>query len=136
MEWSIINPMLPNKPRGAPRVDDQHLLTGRTSAEPSKPEKSTTDGLRSYRATMTILGNTGKQEVGRWANNRMENSHLPFRRRERVMWRFRQIKLLQKFASVHANVRNHFNLDRQLTTRQNYKIARSAALAEWQNLLT
>lgn len=76
-----------------------------------------------------------KQEVGRWANNRVENSHLPFRRRERAMLRFRQMKCLQKFASVHANVHNHFNLDRHLTDRQTYKEARSAALAEWQNLM-
>jgi putative transposase len=73
--------------------------------------------------------------VGRWANNRVENSHLPFRRRERAMLRFRQMKTLQKFASVHANVHNHFNLDSHLTDRQTYKIARSAALAEWQNLI-
>jgi transposase-like protein len=33
-----------------------------------------------------------KQEVGRRANNRVENSDLPFRRRERVMLRFRQMK--------------------------------------------
>ena len=99
------------------------------------PETITTDGLRSYRAAMTTLGNKDKQEVGRWANNRVENSHLPFRRRERAMLRFRQMKTLQKFASVHANVHNHFNLDRHLTDRQTYKIARSAALAEWQNLI-
>jgi putative transposase len=84
---------------------------------------------------MTTLGNKDKQEVGRWANNRVENSHLPFRRRERAMLRFRQMKTLQKFASVHANVHNHFNLDSHLTDRQTYKIARSAALAEWQNLI-
>jgi len=52
------------------------------------PEAITTDGLRSYRAGMTELGNEDKQEVGRWANNRVENSHLPFRRRERAMLRF------------------------------------------------
>ena len=72
------------------------------------PEAITTDGLRSYRAAMTDLGNTDKQEVGRWANNRVENSHLPFRRRERAMLLFRQMRSLQKFASVHANVHNQF----------------------------
>ncbi len=66
------------------------------------PETITTDGLRSYRAAMNDLGNAEKQEVGRWANNRMENSHLPFRRRERAMLRFRQMETLRKFASVHA----------------------------------
>jgi putative transposase len=51
------------------------------------PEVITTDGLRSYRAAMNELGNAGKQEVGRWANNRVENSHLSSRRRERAMLR-------------------------------------------------
>jgi putative transposase len=98
------------------------------------PEAITTDGLRSYRAAMTELGNEAKQEVGRYANNRCENSHLPFRRRERAMLRFRQMRSLQKFASVHANVHNHFNLERHLVDRTTYKLRRSAALAEWQTL--
>ena len=99
------------------------------------PEAITTDGLRSYKAAMSELGNEGKQEVGRWANNRVENSHLPFRRRERAMLRFRQMKSLQKFASVHANVHNHFNLERHLVDRETYKTRRLAALAEWQSLM-
>ncbi len=98
------------------------------------PYNITTDGLRSYGAAMKELGNAAKQEVGRWANNRVENSHLPFRRRERAMLRFRRMKTLQKFASVHANVHNHFNLERHLVDRQTYKDRRSAALAKWQIL--
>ena len=85
---------------------------------------------------MNELGNAEKQEVGRWANNRVENSHLPFRRRERAMLRFRQMSSLQKFASVHANVHNHFSLERHLIDRQTYKERRSAALAEWQILVS
>ena len=27
-EWSVIKPMLPNKPRGIPRVDDRRILNG------------------------------------------------------------------------------------------------------------
>jgi putative transposase len=45
------------------------------------------------------------------------------------------MKSLQKFAWVHVNVRNHFNLGRHLTNRGTYNTRRSAALAEWQNLL-
>ena len=100
------------------------------------PEAITTDGLASYKAAMKVLGNTAKQEVGRWANNRVENSHLPFRRRERAMLRFRQMKSLQKFASIHANVHNHFNQKRHFVDRQTYKARRSAALAEWQSLMS
>jgi len=99
-----------------------------------EPEGITTDGLRSYRAAMKELGNADKQEVGRWANNRVENSHLPFRRRERAMTRFRRIKSLQKFASVHARMYNHFSQERHLIDQDTYKPRRSAALAEWQSL--
>jgi putative transposase len=58
------------------------------------------------RASDERASNRNKQEIGRGANNRVENSLLPFRRRERAMLRFRQMKTLQKFASVHANVAN------------------------------
>ena len=98
------------------------------------PERITADGLGSYKAAMRELGNEAKQDVGRHANNRVESSHLPFRRRERAMLRFRQMRSLQKFASVHANVHNRFNLERHIVDRQTFKQRRSAALAEWQSL--
>jgi putative transposase len=97
-------------------------------------ETITTDGLRSFGAAMDELGNRDKQEIGRWANNRVENSHLPFRRRERAMLRFRQMKSLQKFASVHAPFHYHFASGRHLIYRQTYKLHRSASLAEWLSL--
>ena len=100
------------------------------------PKTITTDGLRSYKAAMNELGNAGKQEVGRWANNRVENSHLSFQRRERAMLRFRRMACLQKSASVHVNVHNHFNSQRHLVDRTTYKAVRSAALAEWQTLFS
>lgn len=89
-----------------------------------------TDKLRSYGAAMKETGNSDKQDTGRCKNNRAENSHLPFRRREGAMQRFRRIRTLQKFASVHASVFNHFNQERALYSRQNFKTNRSAALAE------
>ena len=98
------------------------------------PETIVTDGLRSYPAAMRDLGNLERREMGRWLNNRAENSHLPFRRRERAMLRFRQMKSLQKFTSVHASISNHFQAERHLVDRQTYKLRRSEALAEWQNL--
>lgn len=101
-----------------------------------KPKAIVTDGLRSYPAAMRELGNLDRQEMGRWKNNRVENSHLPFRRRERAMLRFRQMKTLQKFATVHASVHNHFSQKRHLVNRQTYKTRRSAALAEWQLLMS
>lgn len=52
------------------------------------------------------------------------------------MLRFRRMKTLQKFASVHANVHNHFNQERHLIDRKTFKERRSAALAEWQTLVS
>jgi len=50
------------------------------------------------------------------------------------MLRLRQMKSLQKFASVHASFHNHFNSERHLVDRQTYKLRRSVALGEWQSL--
>ena len=72
-----------------------------------RPEVIVTDLLRSYGAALKEIGAARRQETGRWLNNRAENSHLPFRRRERVMLRFRRMRSLQKFAAVHASVYNH-----------------------------
>jgi len=98
------------------------------------PRKIVTDGLCSYSAAMNEIGPADRQEVGGRLNNRAENSHQPFRRRERAMQRFRSMKTRQKFSSVHAQVHNHFNQERHLVTRQIYKQRRSAALAEWRAL--
>ena len=111
------------------------------------PHVIVTDLLRSYGAAMKVIGNADKQETGRWLNNWAENSHPlpgsglyanhekgPFRRRERAMLRFRRTRTLQKFVSVHASVHNHFNQERHLYSRENFKLNRTAALAEWRRL--
>ncbi|MCP2679926.1 IS6 family transposase [Maricaulaceae bacterium NA33B04] len=100
-----------------------------------KPQEVVTDRLRSYRAAMNEIGNASRQITGRHQNNRAENSHLPFRRRERAMARFRQMGSLQKFAAAHASVHNHFNHDRSLERRSRFKDLRQAALTEWRELL-
>ena len=100
-----------------------------------KPRAIVTDRLRSYGAAMKEIGNAGVQKTGRWLNNRAENSHQPFRRRERAMLRFRRMHTLQKFSTVHAPVHNHFNQERHLISRDIYKARRSAALAEWQAVM-
>jgi putative transposase len=93
-----------------------------------------TDRLRAYGAALNDLGIRDRQENGRWRNNRAENSHLAFRRRERAMLRFRSTGSLQIFVSVHATVHNHFNQERHLYSRSNFKLKRAAALVEWRQL--
>jgi len=76
-----------------------------------RPQIIVTDKLRSYRAAMKVIGNKVRQEAERWLNNRAENSHQPFRRREKAMAKLRSPATLQKFVSIHT-----------------------AALAEWREL--
>lgn len=82
-----------------------------------RAEAIVTDGLRSYPAAIMELSNLDRQEMGRWLNNRVENSHLPFRRRERAMQRFRLMKSLQKFASVHASPQQVVSFYRRISSR-------------------
>lgn len=93
-----------------------------------------TDLLRFYGAAMKVIGNADHQDTGRWLDSRAENSHLPFRRRERAMLRFRRTRTLEKFFSIHASGHNHFNHERHLYSRANFKLNRAAALSEWRQL--
>ncbi len=102
----------------------------RTMKRYGRPRSIVTDRLRSYAAALRVIGISECQECGRWLNDRAENSHQPFRRRERAMAKFRGIKTLQKFASVHASIHNHFNQNRHLNRRDIFKQNRASALAE------
>ena len=96
---------------------------------------------------MKVVGKANRQETGRWENNRAEISHPlpdsgllanhekgPFRRRERGMQWFRSMRCLQKFAAIHAAVYNHFNQERPLYTRDDFKANRAAVLSEWRQI--
>jgi putative transposase len=98
------------------------------------PIEIVTDRLLSYRAAMKEIGNERRQLTGQWMNNRAENSHQPFRRREVAMAKFRSTSSLQKFTSIHASIHNHFNQERHLYNRQKFKLKRTTALEEWRQL--
>jgi putative transposase len=87
-----------------------------------------------YGVAIKAIGVVGRQQWGRRLNNRAENSHQPFRRREGAMAKFRDIRTLQKFTAVHASLHNHFHQDRHLNRRNIFKEKRSVALAEWRQL--
>jgi putative transposase len=79
---------------------------------------------------MKEIGAADRHNVGGCLTNRAENSHQPFRPRERAMQRFRSMKTLQKFSSVHAQFHNRFNQERHLVCRELSKQRRLAALEE------
>lgn len=100
------------------------------------PHLLVTDKLKSYRAAMKDIGNADRQVTRRWLNNRCENSHQPFRRREKIMNKFRQTKSLQKFIAIQSSVHNHLNLERHLYSRYNFKRNRDVVVNEWRLLFT
>jgi Transposase and inactivated derivatives len=96
------------------------------------PERIVTDGLASYRAALKVLKCQGRHQPGRLRdNNRVENSHLPVRRRERKMQRFKSQGQAQRFVSTHSAIYNTFNLQRHLISRKTLRTFRAAAMAEW-----
>jgi hypothetical protein len=51
-----------------------------------------TDRLQYCGTSLNELGRGDDRKMGGWLNNREENSHLPFQRREREMLRFRRMR--------------------------------------------
>ena len=103
------------------RINGETHYLWRAMKRYGHPRVIVTERLRSYRAVMNVIGDAADQECGRWLNNRAENSHQPFRRREGAMSKFRDVKTPQKFASIHASIHNHFNLERHLFPRKTFK---------------
>ena len=96
------------------------------------PDAIVTDGLASYQAAMKVLGCRDRHQPGRLRdNNRVENSHLPVRRRERKMQRFKSQGQAQRFVSTHSAIYNNFNIQRHLVSRNTMRHFRSAAMVEW-----
>jgi transposase-like protein len=95
------------------------------------PKTLVTDKLRSYGAAKTQLGLSARHEQGLRKNNRAENSHLPVRRRERKMQRFKSPGSAQRFLSVQAAVHNTFSVQRNLVSRNTLRVLRGEALQNW-----
>jgi transposase-like protein len=96
------------------------------------PETMVTDGLGSYGAAADILGCRDRHRSGRLReNNRAENSHLPLRRRERKMQRFKSQGSAQRFLSTHAAVYITFNVQRHLISRRTLRLFRGDAHQVW-----
>jgi putative transposase len=101
-------------------------------AQPIWPEVIVTDGLKSYALAAKILGLEERHHPGRLhENNRVENSHLPIRRRERKMMGFRSQDSAQQFLTSHAAVYNTFNTGRHMTSRRALRVLRAKAFRDW-----
>lgn len=99
------------------------------------PKHIVTDYLKSYSAALRDLKMSKLHVMGGRSNNRAENSHLPIRRRERKMQRFKSQKSAQKFLSTYGPIYNLFNFQRHLIPRSSLKEFRQSAFGAW-NVVT
>ncbi len=76
----------------------RRLLT-RLLKQGMAPKRLITDKLRSYKATARKVMPGVEHRSHKGLNNRAENSHLPFRKRERTRQGFRSVGSLQQFVS-------------------------------------
>jgi putative transposase len=98
------------------------------------PRVMVTDKLGSYGAARTGMGMNFEHRQHKGLNNRAENSHLPTRRRERIMNRFKSARHLQRFVSIHDPIANLHNFPRHAMSSSDYRALRSEAMAAWREI--
>lgn len=90
-----------------------------------------TDRTRAYGAAFNDIGLHVDHVMDKRANNRIESSHVPVRRRERKRQGFKSARSAQRFLSMHAATYNLFNIGRHLTTASTHRLFRATASGDW-----
>jgi hypothetical protein len=92
-----------------------------------------TDKLGSYAAARRMVMPNVEHRSHKGLNNRAENSHVPIRKRERVMQGFRSWSGLQRFVPIFSAVRNFFVPSRSHRSAFATRLHRLNAMAEWKS---
>ncbi|NVN47531.1 IS6 family transposase [Asaia spathodeae] len=111
----------------------RRLLTQLLKRQGVRPSRMITDKLNSYGAARRKLGLSIRHLSHKGLNNRAENSHLPLRKRERIMQHLRSPGGCQRFVAVFSAIRNLLVPSARITTDLSRHIYRVRALAQWNN---
>ena len=112
----------------------KRLMRKLLKAQGWPPRVIITDKLASYGAAKRTIMRGVEHRSHKGLNNRAENSHLPVRRREKIMRRFKSVRHLQQFASIHDPIANLFHLPRHEMTSSHYRELRTAAMEIWSDI--
>ncbi|ASP23533.1 DDE domain protein (plasmid) [Antarctobacter heliothermus] len=96
------------------------------------PKRIITDKLRSYGAAKREVAPGLDHWSHKGLDNRAENSHLPFRKRERVMQGFRSPGGLQRFVSMQSATRNSFSVPARRRSALTIRYHRLEAFEAWE----
>ncbi|MBY5413573.1 IS6 family transposase, partial [Rhizobium leguminosarum] len=109
----------------------KRLLVRLLKKQGLSPKRIVTDKLRSYGAAKRDVMPGVEHRSHEGLNNRAENSHVPLRKRERMMQGFRSVGGLQPFISVFSAVRNLFVAPHQRHSALATHIHPIRAMAQW-----
>ena len=109
----------------------KRLLTRLLQKQGMKPKRIITDKLQSYGAARKQIIPGVEHRSHKGLNNRAENSHVPLRKRERMMQGFRSVGALQRFVSVFSAVRNLFVPPHSNRSALQVHTHRLQAMAQW-----
>lgn len=112
----------------------KRLMRKLLKAQGCPPRVIITDKLASYGAAKRTIMPGVEHRSHKGLNNRAENSHLPVRRREKIMRRFKSVCHLQQFASIHDPIANLFHLPRHEMASSHYRELRTAAMEIWRDI--
>lgn len=108
----------------------------RLMARWGKPRVIVTDKLRSYGAALRKLALNVEHRAHKGLNNRIEGSHRPTRKREKIQGRFKSARQAQRFLAVHDETANLFRPRRHKLNASTYRQTRAAAFDHWNNCTT
>lgn len=104
-------------------------LIGRFGA----PRVIVSDRLRSYVKPIRELAPGADHRAHKGLNNRIEGSHRPTRKREKLMGRFKSPRQAQRFVDAHDQINTLFRPRRYQLSANSYRHARSDAHDLWRN---
>jgi putative transposase len=103
----------------------------RLIAQFGQPRVIITDKLRSYIKPITSQAPGADHRAHKGLNNRIEGSHRPTRRREKIMGRFKFPRQAQRFLAAHDQINAIFKPRRYRLTANSFRHARADAFSLW-----
>ena len=101
-----------------------------------EPRVVITDKLRSYFKPISDLAPGADHRAHKGLNNRIEGSHRPTRKREKLMGRFKSPRQAQRFLAIHDQINTVFRPRRYQLSAISYGHARSDAFDLWRGYAT